>query len=61
MLQLLIDSEATAVHLAKKFGVPDSLIRSAEQRKQIAAIAQQMAQQQQQQQQMGAQVGGQPV
>lgn len=61
MLQLLIDSEATAVHLAKKFGVPESLIRSQEQRKQIAAIAQQMAQQQQQQQQMGAQVGGQPV
>ena len=47
MLQLLIDGERTAVHLAKKFGVPDSLIRDEEQRKQIAAIAQQMAQQQQ--------------
>ena len=49
MLQLLIDGEEVAIHLAKKFGVPDSLIRDEEQRKQIAAIAQQMAQQQQQQ------------
>ena len=47
MLQLLIDGEKTAVHLAKKFGVPESLIRDEEQRKQIAALAQQMAQQQQ--------------
>jgi len=47
MLQLLIDGEQTAVHLAKKFGVPESLIRDEEQRKQIAAVAQQMAQQQQ--------------
>jgi hypothetical protein len=47
MLQVLIDSEKTAVHLAKKFGVPESLIRDEEQRKQIAAIAQQLAQQQQ--------------
>jgi hypothetical protein len=46
MLQVLIDSEQTAVHLAKKFGVPESLIRDEEQRKQIAALAQQMAQQQ---------------
>ena len=55
MLQLLIDGEKTAIHLAKKFGVPDSLIRDEEQRKQIAALAQQMAQQQQQQ---GAMLGG---
>jgi hypothetical protein len=47
MLNMLVDSEQTAVHLAKKFGVPESLIRDEEQRKQIAAIAQQMAQQQQ--------------
>ena len=47
MLQLLIDSEQTASHLAKKFGVPESLIRDEEQRRQIAALAQQMAQQQQ--------------
>jgi hypothetical protein len=49
MLQLLIDSEQTAIHLAKKFGVPESLIRDEEQRRQIAALAQQMAMQQQQQ------------
>lgn len=47
MLQLLIDGEETAIHLAKKFGVPERLIRDEEQRKQIAAMAQQMAQQQQ--------------
>jgi hypothetical protein len=57
MLQMLIDSERTAIHLAKKFGVPESLIRDEDQRKQIAAIAQQMAQQQMQQQQSGMQVG----
>mgnify|MGYP003673153727 FL=1 len=51
MLQLLIDGEETAAHLAKKFGVPESLIRDADQRKQLAAMAQQMAQQQQMQQQ----------
>ena len=45
-LQLLIDSEQTAIFLAKKFGVPESLIRDEEQRRQIAAIAQQIAQQQ---------------
>ena len=49
MLQLLIDGEQTAVHLARKFGVPESLIRDEEQRRQIAALAQQMAAQQQQQ------------
>lgn len=47
MLQLLVSGEEVAVHLAKKFGVPERLIRDEEQRKQIAAIAQQMAQQQQ--------------
>lgn len=52
MLQMLIDSEASAIYLAKKFGVPESLIRDEEQRKQIAAIAQQLAQQQ-----SGAQLG----
>ena len=49
MLQLLIDGEQTAIHLARKFGVPESLIRDEEQRRQIAALAQQMAMQQQQQ------------
>ena len=46
MLQLLIDSEQVAVYLSKKFGVPESLIRDEEQRKQITAMMQQMAQQQ---------------
>ena len=57
MLQLLVDGEQTAIHLAKKFGVPESLIRDEDQRKQIAAMAQQMAQQQQQQGQMLEQQG----
>lgn len=56
MLQMLIDSEKSAIYLAKKFGVPESLIRDEEQRKQIAAIAQQLAQQQ-----SGMQLGGQPA
>ena len=51
MLQLLIDGEQTAVYLAKKFGVPESLIRDEDQRKQIAEMAAQMQQQQQMQQQ----------
>jgi len=52
MLQLLIDSEKTATYLGKKFGVPESLIRDEDERRQIAAIAQQLAQQQ-----AGMQVG----
>jgi len=52
MLQLLIDGEETAIYLAKKFGVPESLIRDEEQRKQIAEAAQQLAQQQAMQQGM---------
>ena len=55
MMQLVIDPEQTAITLGKKFGVPDSLIRDEEQRKQIAAAAQQLAQMQQQ---MGAPVEG---
>lgn len=49
MMQLVVDPEQTAITLAKKFSVPDSLIRDEEQRKQIAAAAQQLAQMQQQQ------------
>ena len=51
VLNLLINSEETAAHLAKKFGVPDALIRDPEERKQIVAMAQQMQQQQMMQQQ----------
>ena len=47
MMQLLVNSEETAAFLAKKFGVPDTLIRDEEERKQLVAMAQQMAQQQQ--------------
>jgi len=50
MLQLLIDGEQTAIYLAKKFGVPESLIRDEEQRKQIAEAARQYAEQQAMQQ-----------
>ena len=53
MLQILIDGEETAIYLSKKFGVPESLIRDEEQRKQLTAMMQQMAQQQ------GADVGSQ--
>jgi len=50
LLNLLVSSEDTAVYLAKKFGVPDSLIRDDAQRQQIIMAAQQqMAMQQQQQ------------
>ena len=45
LLNVLIDSEETSVFLARKFGVPDNLIRDPEQRKQIVALAQQLAQQ----------------
>ena len=55
MLQILIDSEETAVHLSKKFGVPESLIRDEDQRREIAEAARQLAQQQLQQQ--GMQIG----
>ena len=40
---MLIDSEEVASVLAKKFGVPDTLIRDKEQRKQLIEMAQQMA------------------
>jgi len=43
-MQLLINSEQTAVYLAKKFGVPDTLIRDEQERKQIVAMMQQMQQ-----------------
>ena len=46
VLQLLVDPEQVAVYLSKKFGVPESLIRDEQQRKQITAMMQQMAQQQ---------------
>jgi len=47
MLNVLISSEETAVYLAKKFGIPDSLIRDLDERQEIVRMAQQMQQQQQ--------------
>ena len=51
ILNLLISSEETAVYLAKKFGIPDNLIRDADEREQLVQMAQQIQQQQQMQQQ----------
>jgi hypothetical protein len=45
MVNLLVSSEQTAAFLAKKFGVPDTLIRDAAEREQIAQLMQQMQQQ----------------
>ena len=47
LLQVLIDPSETSAHLAKKFGVPDSLIRNEDQRNQIVAMMQQMIKEQQ--------------
>ncbi len=49
MVNLLVSSEETATFLAKKFGVPDSLIRDAGEREQIMQAMQQMQQMQQMQ------------
>ena len=43
LLNLLIDSEEVATVLAKKFGVPDTLVRDKAQREQLIQMAQQMA------------------
>ena len=48
ILNILISSEETALYLAKKFGVPDNLIRDADERQQLVQMAQQMQQMQQQ-------------
>ena len=53
VMNLLINSEDTAAYLAKKFGVPDTLIRDLEERRQMMAMAQQMAMQQQMSQPQG--------
>jgi len=53
LVNILINSEETAVYLAKKFGVPDYLLRDLEERKQIIAMAQQLQQQQAMMQQQG--------
>ena len=53
LTNILINSEETATYLAKKFGVPDNLVRDLEERKEIIRMAQQMQQQQMQMQQQG--------
>jgi hypothetical protein len=53
MVNMLIDSEETAVYLAKKFGVPDGLIRDQADREALQQQMQQMAQMQQMMQQQG--------
>ena len=44
-MNLLVSSEEVAIYMAKKFGVPDNLIRDVEQRRQLVQLAQQFAQQ----------------
>ena len=48
ILNLLIKSEDVAVHLAEKFGEPDSLVRDSVERQQLAEAAQRYQQAQQQ-------------
>jgi phage portal protein BeeE len=45
VINLLVSSEETAVYLAKKFGVPDHLIRDVGERQKMIQMAQQMQQQ----------------
>ena len=45
VINLLVSSEETAIYLAKKFGVPDHLIRDIGERQQMVQMAQQMQQQ----------------
>ena len=45
-MNLLINAEETAAYLAKKFGVPDVLVRDTEERKEIVEFMKQMRQSQ---------------
>ena len=51
MLNILINSEESAAHLARKFGIPDTLIRDAGERQQMIEQLQQIQQMQQEQMQ----------
>ena len=57
IMNILIDSEETAEYLAKKFGVPDQLIRDTNERKRLVQMAQQYAQAQGQMQPDGVMDG----
>ena len=56
VMNLLVSGEEVASHLAKKFNVPDSLIRDASERQELIRLMQQAQQMQQMQQQGGEQV-----
>ena len=57
IMNLLVSGEEVAAYLAKKYGVPDSLIRDAGERKQLVEIMQQaQMQQQMMQQEQGGEV-----
>ena len=43
-INVLINTEETAAYLAKKFGIPDNLVRDEQEREQILALMQQMQQ-----------------
>ena len=58
MLNILINSEESAAHLARKFGIPDTLIRDAGERQQMIEQLQQIQQMQQQQQMQQEQMQG---
>ena len=45
-INVLINTEETAAYLAKKFGIPDNLVRDEQEREQIFALMQQMQQSQ---------------
>ena len=60
IMNLLVSGEEVASHLAKKFNVPDSLIRDANERQELVRLMQQ-AQQLQQAQQMSAPQEGEEV
>ncbi len=60
VMNLLVSGEEVASHLAKKFNVPDSLIRDANERQELVRLMQQ-AQQLQQAQQMSAPQEGEEV
>ena len=46
MVNMLVSSEEAAIYLAKKFGVPDTLVRDEAERQQMQQMAAMMQQQQ---------------
>jgi hypothetical protein len=60
MVNLLVKSEDVAVYLAKKFSVPDNLVRDQSEREEMVQMMQQMQMQQQQMQMQQQQMQQQP-